>query len=79
MRNAGLMWSTNHREDRKTHVFVDPDVLPLCNPGLYEAFLWDWDLAIETQVELLARVESTDPDGIVCKSCVRALNSRNTP
>lgn len=70
------MWSTAHREDRKTHAYLDPDVLPLCNPGLFEAFLWDYDLPEETVPQLVKRIERTDADGLVCRSCLRCLKTR---
>lgn len=73
---AGLMWSTAHREDRKTHVFIGSDILPICNPGLADVFCWDYDLDTETFEELVARVKLTDADGLVCRSCVGCLKAR---
>ena len=75
---AGLMWSSQGRTSRKTHVFLaegDEDTANaiICNDPRAEYFGWDGDLPTETPAELLERIEKSDADGIICRSCVKAL------
>ena len=71
------MWSAE-RHQRKTHVWLDdqdPATTPICKLRGAGGFLWDADLATETPAELVKRIERTDADEIVCRSCLRALKS----
>ena len=71
------MWSTAHREDRKTHVFLDDaSVRPICNAPGADRLLWDADPATETPTELVERIERTDADRLVCRTCLRSLKAK---